>query len=629
MRKLTFLIGALFYIFQANAQTGRFVVNPYLQFGTKNSIKVLWETSIPGNSIVEYGPAQFDAESANISLKTSSDENTIMHEVLLENLEEETPYFYKVTTILESGDKLETEVSTFKTAVSDNSAFAFAVFSDSQGNPDVWGKLTTLAWEERPDFAIHAGDLVSYGYMKDDWVDEYLNPSNTFTKRYPIFSVPGNHEVDAPFYYQYSANPEPEFRYTFKYGNAEFFMVDTNRDIQPGSVQYQWLEWQLAKSDATWKFVVHHHPPYSSEANDFGDTEYEKSTLGDTDIRNLVPLYEKYLVDIVFYGHIHTYERTWPIFQNKVNQQKGVLYLNVGGAGGHLEIAQPTRAWFTRKVKSTHHFGYLSVFDKTIEFQAIDVDGKVFDSFAMQKSEVSGVNEILAKEPPTPMVLPAQSVFPENLTVEMQTLYDNMSIRYTLDGSEPTKSSMLYKKPFTISETTTVKAVAFNKTGKSQIITKTFEKEALREASNVSNPERGLDYTYFEGEISDPADFNQLQEIRKGKTTFLNFEEVLHRNTAWGVSFDGFVKVDADGVYYFEGHAAGYVRLYVDGKLLLSDKREDINVGTEIALKEGYHKIKVEFYSYKRGEAFMDLFMEGPELERAPISPMKLYRESK
>ena len=38
-----------------------------------------------------------------------------------------------------------------------------------------------------------------------------------------------------------------------------------------------------------------------------------------------------------------------------------------------------------------------------------------------------------------------------------------VEIRYTLDGTEPTEKSALYKKPFVISKTTMVKAKSFCK----------------------------------------------------------------------------------------------------------------------------------------------------------------------
>ncbi|MBK8001302.1 MAG: metallophosphoesterase, partial [Verrucomicrobia bacterium] len=79
-------------------------------------------------------------------------------------------------------------------------------------------------------------------------------------------------------------------------------MIDSNKDCGPGSEQYRWLEKALARSRATWKFTAHHHPIFSSDENDYGDhwkgRPTEPFTYGDTNVQRLVPLYEKYGVDI-------------------------------------------------------------------------------------------------------------------------------------------------------------------------------------------------------------------------------------------------------------------------------------------------------------------------------------------
>ena len=71
-----------------------------------------------------------------------------------------------------------------------------------------------------------------------------------------------------------------------------------------------------------------HKPPYSSDEDDYGDTAETRSIYGDINARRLVPLYEKHGVDIVWSGHIHSYERTWPLKDGKpVDQGKGVVYM--------------------------------------------------------------------------------------------------------------------------------------------------------------------------------------------------------------------------------------------------------------------------------------------------------------
>ena len=98
------------------------------------------------------------------------------------------------------------------------------MYSDTQDNPEVWGRLAELGWLERPNFGVLTGDLVGRGGWLEDWLVDFFPPANVFMRRFPLFTVIGNHADDHPYYYQYMHNPPPEYRYTFRYGNAQFFI---------------------------------------------------------------------------------------------------------------------------------------------------------------------------------------------------------------------------------------------------------------------------------------------------------------------------------------------------------------------------------------------------------------------
>jgi len=355
------------------------VVGPYLQYMTRTNVSILWETSEAATSVVEYG------EQVPLTNRAFVEGQSEMHEVRLERLKPQSCYFYRVLSKGTSGEESASEVYRFQTAPEDDVAYAFGVVSDTQTNPPVWGRISTLLFAERPNFVVHAGDIVGEGDKKEQWTEHFLKPAHKLMSRVPVFAILGNHDKDHANYYRYIANPSPEHRYTFTYGNAQFFMIDTNRSVGAGSDQYQWLDHELGRSKATWKFAVHHHPPYSSDENDYGDTWKGQSPRGDLKVRPLVKLYEKHGLDMCFVGHIHDYERTWPIREGKVDSTRGVIYVQAGGAGGGLEDYAPTRSWFTAKVHRDHHFVIVSICDRTLQLQAIDQNGVLFDQLTLRK----------------------------------------------------------------------------------------------------------------------------------------------------------------------------------------------------------------------------------------------------
>ena len=75
-------------------------------------------------------------------------------------------------------------------------------------------------------------------------------------------------------------------------------------------------------------------------------------------------------------------------------------------------------------------------------------------------------------------VIAGETPFTESTEVTITCATDGASIYYTTDGSEPTSQSTAYTAAFSITETTTVKAIAYDATGAaSSVATKTFEKE--------------------------------------------------------------------------------------------------------------------------------------------------------
>jgi acid phosphatase len=94
---------------------------------------------------------------------------------------------------------------------------------------------------------------------------------------------------------------------------------------QNNSAQLAWLEAALKASTAPWKIVIAHHPVYSGGQH--GDTPYI--------IKNILPLLEKYGVQVWFNGHDHDLQHL----------QAGKVNLFCSGAGSKPRA----------KMKSTPH----------------------------------------------------------------------------------------------------------------------------------------------------------------------------------------------------------------------------------------------------------------------------------
>ncbi|MAE77949.1 MAG: metallophosphoesterase [Planctomycetes bacterium] len=359
-----------------------FLVAPYLTWPTRTAMSVMCETTRPSQVSVRYR-----LDHAKAMTTTQSRGLKRLHEVRLTGLEPDAKYFYQIVAHAEDGSELEGELLSFRTAVSADRPFTFIAIGDTQSQPEVVKRVSDRAYEHRPNLVVHAGDLVTTGTDKSHWTGHFFPNMQPLIGRVPLMPVLGNHEQDAPYYYRYMSLPEPERWYSFEFGNAEFFMIDGNRSLADSSAQLTWLAKALAKSKATWKFAVLHQPPYTSDSNDYGDTKKTSSKRGDPNANNIAKLLERHGVDICFSGHVHDYERTFPIKKGRVNLYRNgaVIYVTCAGGGGHLEDFDPANTWFGNKKARCHHMVFVAINGPELEFQAIDEHGRLFDVLTLDK----------------------------------------------------------------------------------------------------------------------------------------------------------------------------------------------------------------------------------------------------
>ena len=144
------------------------LVEPVLQFPTQTSMGLIFETTRPVTGVINYGS---DAE---FGRQITLSEPTMLCEVLMEELDPGSSYFYQVDVMDDMGRSLLSDVLSFQTAAPRGVPVTFALLSDTQDNPEVCSRLATHIWDQRPGFIIHPGDLTGTGSLKGDWTHEFF-----------------------------------------------------------------------------------------------------------------------------------------------------------------------------------------------------------------------------------------------------------------------------------------------------------------------------------------------------------------------------------------------------------------------------------------------------------------------
>jgi acid phosphatase type 7 len=345
-----------------------FLVRPYIQLPTTDSMTIMWETSVKLPSRVEF------SMTAKLDRVVEAKTPVTLHEIPLRGLEPGTSYCYRVR----SGD-LVSETYSFKTApLAGTKRWRMAVYGDSRSNPAMHHKIAEQIAKARVDLIVHTGDIVLNGKNHDSWRTEFFEPLSPLAHSTPWVSTIGNHERDSEHYFSYMALPGNERYFGFDYANAHIICLDSNGWIERGrdSPQFQWLQAHLKeKRSADWTFVAFHHPLFSAHASrPINSLRWDWAPL---------LLDRANRIDGVLTGHDHFYARNFRMGRLEEHPQTGVLFLTSAGGGASL---YPTKMRdYIAKTVRAHHFTLFDFDGSRVSLTAIDSEGAVIDRFVLTK----------------------------------------------------------------------------------------------------------------------------------------------------------------------------------------------------------------------------------------------------
>jgi hypothetical protein len=305
---------------------------------------------------------------------------------------------------------------------------------------------------QRPDFLFITGDIVYSRGRIAEYRQKFFPVYNAdkpsadggapLLRSVLFIAAPGNHDIAnrnlgenpdglAYFYYWHQplngfAVPEvlegsaanvdafrkgagPNFprmtNFSFDYGNSHWIVLDSNPYVDvraPDLVKWFEDDMKTAK-DAKWRFVAFHHPGFNSSRTHFQEQQ----------MREMAEVFERNKVDVVFTGHVHNYQRSYPLlFQAKQKRGRlvegswqldtrydgkhrtkpeGIIYLVTGGGGAKLynpeqqNDPRSLQEFTTRYVADTHSLTYASVDGGKLTVRQISKEGKEVDRFEVTK----------------------------------------------------------------------------------------------------------------------------------------------------------------------------------------------------------------------------------------------------
>ena len=383
---------------------------PYFVWMTDTTAMLRWWTYQPATPGIRFWTDEGDT--VQLVLENEGRQHTFQ----MLNLVPATTYSYQI----QINDTLWSDVAQFRTFPRPGSKdrFVFLAFGDSGTlSPGQLAVAEHLNQEEAA-LAIHVGDVAYPDGTEAELTVKHFGVFAPLLKRVPFFPSPGDHDGRTNLGRPYSEAFNPPgghtsgspFYYSFTYGNVRFISLDTSDSSEhaeafdyvgdPSSRQYQWLLRQLsaARRDPgiDWIVVYFHHSPYSA-ATGFGGHGSHLPTR-----RALAPLMDGYRVPLAFTGHDHDYQRSKPVRGNQVvDDNEGTVYVVTGGGGGRMTMRGTGADWFTASSDQVFHYVRATVEHYTMKLEAVNTEGRVFDSFEIEIPEDRRKPELRPIEPLT------------------------------------------------------------------------------------------------------------------------------------------------------------------------------------------------------------------------------------
>ncbi len=362
--KLWVIFSIIISCSSANA-TDKITRGPYLQELSDHSISINWRTKKETPTLLKYQREQDESlEYSDLVLATE-------HQVKLNQLQANTKYSYRIynqeeneRTILD--EKRSNSDFYFITTPTSNTQDFHAhiwVLGDPGTNGtkkfkhsnkksqmivrDAYYKYRKDNNIRNTDLILTLGDNAYWRGTDEEFQKGIFDVYKDELTHTPIYPVYGNH--DAGFHkdnLSYTSRSYPQshgayfniFRlnkpyYSFDYTGIHFIILDsydslwedlntdeTNKEkiwttqSTAKNAMLEWLKQDLATNHSAWTIVAFHHPPFGHGVGHTVSDIWQEWMRA-----HVVPLLDQYKVDLVLNGHIHNYQRSYPLDIKTVN----------------------------------------------------------------------------------------------------------------------------------------------------------------------------------------------------------------------------------------------------------------------------------------------------------------------
>ncbi len=359
-----------------------FDIRPYLQNLQPTQVNIKWQSLVVRPTKVKLRQNQAE-EFTHYPVSTEP----VLHGITIKELLPNTRYEFSVEVASTEFGAVQSPPVSFRTPAEQQDSVIFGVYGDNRGMRSHHAQVVAAMMEnvgEKIEFCLHTGDLVGNGKNRASWPLEFFARAEDMLARLPVIPVIGNHENNSSNYFEYFDLPGNERWFSYDKGPVHIIHLDSHfSSMLPDSEQYNWLQKDLAQSQAAWKVVIAHSPIFSSGPHGRLNEDGQPAETPMAQLQeHILPLLEQHGVSLVLAGHDHLYERS----------HKGDMYfITAGGGGAPLYTASddPTQNPYSDLVVIKYSYCVVQADKDTLSLIAYDLDHQVIDQIKLRSRQAA------------------------------------------------------------------------------------------------------------------------------------------------------------------------------------------------------------------------------------------------
>ncbi|WP_183567337.1 family 20 glycosylhydrolase [Mucilaginibacter sp. SP1R1] len=234
---------------------------------------------------------------------------------------------------------------------------------------------------------------------------------------------------------------------------------------------------------------------------------------------------------------------------------------------------------------------------------------------------------------PTALPVIDTMVIGNQFTFAPKSVVPGAKIYYTLNGRDPLDTDLQYDSPITIyvpaNEKREFKTRVITPSGRRSIATRTLMyNRAPLPAINYTANKPGLSYKLIKNKFTAPDQLDYATAPDSAITDKLSAETFKKDNSNFGIVYNGYINLPADGTYNFSQASYADTQLFIDGERITESENA-------LPLAKGFHKIKVKYIynapvlvpgAYRLRQTPLRVFVTAPgTLEKKEIDAASLF----